>query len=159
MTYHESIISQYQSALAMLKQTVDKCPNDIWNCPNDKGKFWQIAYHALFFTHLYLQDSIDTFTAWSKHRGEYENIGRVQTGEPYSREDVLEFLTFCQNQVTEKVANVVLDAASGFHWLPFNKLELQLYNIRHLSQHTGELMDRVGTRAGVEIDWVSRQPK
>jgi len=27
---------------------------------------------------------------------------------------------------------------SGFDWLPFDKLELQFYNIRHIMQHTGE---------------------
>jgi hypothetical protein len=33
-------------------------------------------------------------------------------------------------------------------------LELQIYSIRHLMQHTGELMDRLGRRTGAEIDWV-----
>jgi hypothetical protein len=46
------------------------------------------------------------------------------------------------------------EAESGFYWLPMNKLELQIYNIRHLQQHTGELMERLGSRAGVEVDWV-----
>ena len=47
-----------------------------------------------------------------------------------------------------------LEATSGFEWLPFSKLELQIYTIRHIQQHTGELMERLGTRANVEIDWV-----
>jgi hypothetical protein len=52
---------------------------------------------------------------------------------------------------------VDLEAASGFFWLPFDKLELQFYTIRHIQQHTGELMERLGTRANVEIDWVGMQ--
>jgi hypothetical protein len=48
---------------------------------------------------------------------------------------------------------MVLDAASGFDWLPFTKFELQLYSIRHIQQHVGELMERLGERA-MEIDWV-----
>lgn len=47
-----------------------------------------------------------------------------------------------------------LEAASGFEWLPFNKLELQIYSIRHIQQHAGELMERLGTRADAEIAWV-----
>ncbi len=38
--------------------------------------------------------------------------------------------------------------------MPFSKLELQFYTIRHIQQHTGEMMERLGTRAGAEIDWV-----
>ena len=70
---------------------------------------------------------------------------------------MLEYLAFCQRQVVERVPQVNLEAASGFDWLPFSKLELQLYTIRHIQQHTGELMERLGTRADVEIDWVGMQ--
>jgi hypothetical protein len=43
---------------------------------------------------------------------------------------------------------------SGFYWLPMNKLELQIYNIRHIHAHAGELAERLSQRAGIEIDWV-----
>lgn len=162
MNYPESIveiiISQYQAALEMLKQTITQCPDSIWNSPDDKTKFWHIAYHALFYTHLYLQDSEQAFTPWSKHRKEYQFIGQ-EIGEPYDKASLLEYLAFCQRQVAERVPQVNLEAASGFDWLPFGKLELQLYTLRHIQQHTGELMERLGTRANVEIDWVGRQPR
>ncbi len=41
------------------------------------------------------------------------------------------------------MAQTRLDADSGFYWLPFNKFELQLYNIRHIQHHTGQLTDRL----------------
>jgi hypothetical protein len=162
MSHPQVIISQYLAALEMLKQTIVQCPDLIWVSPDDKTKFWHIAYHALFYTHLYLQDSEQDFEPWSKHRDEYQFIGQVpwpphappQIGEPYDRESVLEYLAVCQEQVLERVPRLNLEAASGFDWLPFGKLELQLYTIRHIQQHTGELMERLGTRAGVEIDWV-----
>ncbi|HNS50851.1 MAG TPA: hypothetical protein PKO09_06665 [Anaerolineae bacterium] len=44
------------------------------------------------------------------------------------------------------------EAGSGFHWLPFSKLELRHYSIRHLQQHTGELMERLGARSGVSVN-------
>jgi hypothetical protein len=166
MHYPEILMSQYLAALEMLKQTITECPAALWNSPDDKTKFWQIAYHALFYTHLYLQDSEQTFTPWLKHRPEYQFIGQVpwpphsppQIGEPYDQETVLEYLAFCQRQVTERVPQVNGDAPSGFEWLPFSKLELQLYTLRHIQQHTGELMERLGVRANIEIQWVGRQP-
>ena len=158
----EIIISQYLAALEMLKQTIAECPAAVWNSPDDKTKFWHIAYHALFYTHLYLQDSVQSFKPWSKHRKDYQYIGQSpwppysppQIGEPYDQDDVLEYLAVCQQQVRDRVPQLNLEAASGFDWMPFGKLELQFYTIRHIQQHAGELMERLGTRAGVEIDWV-----
>jgi len=47
-----------------------------------------------------------------------------------------------------------MDSPSGFDWQPISKLELQIYNIRHLQQHTGELMERLGSRANLDMDWI-----
>jgi hypothetical protein len=162
MNLPEVIVSQYQASLEMLRQAITRCPDSIWNDPGDKTKFWHIAYHALFYTHLYLQDSEQTFTPWTKHRAEYQFLGQVpwpphtppQIAEPYDKASVLEYLAFCQQQVVERVPHLDLEASSGFDWLRFDKLELQFYTIRHIQQHTGELMERLGTRANVQVDWV-----
>jgi hypothetical protein len=161
MNIQEIIISQYQAALEMLKQTLAKCPDSLWDSPSDKTRVWNIAYHALFYTHFYLQDTAQSFTPWSKHRKDYHRIHQVpqpppapQFGEPYDKESLLEYLAFCQRQVAERVPHLDFESPSGFEWLPFDKLELQIYTIRHLQGHTGELMERLGTRADVEIDWV-----
>jgi hypothetical protein len=165
MNYVEVIRSQYLASLEMLKETITLCPESIWNSPGDKTKFWHIAYHALFYVHLYLQDSERTFTPWVNHRQSYNFIGLrlppgvtpPQVDQPYDKESVLEYLAFCRQQVAERVPQLNLEAASGFSWLPFGKFELQIYSIRHLQQHTGELMERLGTRADVEIHWVGMQ--
>jgi hypothetical protein len=164
--YAPIILSQYLATLEMLKQVITQCPEAIWNNSSDKTKVWQIAYHALFYTHFYLQDSEQAFTPWPKHRNEYQFIGQLpwpphaapQIGEPYSQEAVLEYLEFCQQQVALKVPQLQLEAASGFGWLLFNKLELQFYSIRHLQQHIGELMERLGERTGLEFRWVGMKP-
>ena len=156
------IVSQYLAALEMLKETIAQCPDAIWNDPSDKTKFWHIAYHALFFTHLYLQDTEEDFTPWAKHREGIYSLDQApsapETVEPYDKDSVLEYLAICQQQVAERVPQLDLEAASGFHWLPFGKLELQFLNIRHIQQHTGELMERLGTRADLELPWVGMGP-
>jgi hypothetical protein len=162
MDIKEAIRSQYRAALEMLKQAIVRCPDSLWDDRGYQNRFWHVAYHALFFTHLYLQDSEKTFTPWSKGRSQYQYLGSLpwpphekpQIGEPYNKEDVLEYLELCQEQVEENVAALNLDAESGFHWLPFGKLELQIYNVRHIQQHTGELMERLGTREHIDVDWV-----
>jgi hypothetical protein len=151
MDYQQIIRSQYLATLEMLKQAIEKCPDALWDDPADKNKFWHVAYHALFYTHLYLQPTEQDFKPWGTYRHQHD---LSETADPYTREEVLEYLAFCQQQVEDKVPQLNLDAESGFYWLPLNKAELQIYSIRHLQQHAGELMERLGSRAGVDIDWV-----
>jgi DinB superfamily len=156
------IQAQFLAALEMLKQAVVKCPDSLWNAAEDRNKFWHIAYHALFYTHLYLQDSEKDFKPWENHRDEYQFMGQVpwpphtppKIGEPYTREEMLAYLAFVRKQVQERVPALNLEAASGFDWQPFGKLELQFYNIRHLQQHAGELYERLGARAVIDLDWI-----
>ena len=153
MDYIEVIRSQYLAALEMIKQAIEKCPEELWNPAEDRAPFWHVAYHALFYTHLYLQPRLQDFRPWAKHREEAHRLEQHLTA-VYSPAEVLEYLGLCQQEVKEKTAQLDLEAASGFDWLRFNKLELQFYNIRHLQQHTGELMERLGARAKVDVDWV-----
>jgi hypothetical protein len=150
------LISQYQASLEMLKQTITECPESIWNAASDKNKFWQVAYHALYFTHEYLADSYESFTPWIKHREVYD-FDESQVFEPYDKDTILEYLAFCQQHVAESVPQLDLEAADGHGNRSLNRLELHIYSIRHIMQHTGELMERLGTRTGAEIDWVGQK--
>jgi hypothetical protein len=157
----KAINSQFLAALAMLEQTIERCPADLWDDPQAKDQFWQIAYHALFYTHLYLQESETAFRPWAKYRKDYHFLGPIpwegnrmpDIGEPYTQIEVLEYLALCREEGQARLAEIDFAGPSGFEWLPFTKLELQIYIIRHLQQHTGELGMRLGGR-GVEIGWV-----
>ena len=145
------LVSQYLASLEMLKQTITLCPESLWNAPGDRNKFWQAAYHALFFTHLYVADSEESFTPWIKHRDGYEDFV-THFREPYDKATLLEYLAFCQQEVAHRVPQ--LNMEEGFSGRPYPKLELQIYSIRHIMQHTGELMERLGSRVNAHIDWV-----
>jgi len=151
MEISKIIQSQYLAALEMLKQVIIKCPAELWNAPGDSGTVWQKTYHTIYYVHLYLQDAEKDFKPWDKHH-------EPETGTPFTREDVLEYLLIAQKQVRERVPLLDLNTGSGFDWLPFSKLELQFYNIRHIQQHTGELYERLGAYENIELDWVGRQP-
>ena len=106
------IESQYLAALEMLKQVIVKCPEALWNASGDVDPCWRKAYHALFFVHLYLQDTEQDFRPWQKHHD-------PDTGVPFSQAEVLEYLAFTQKQVRERVPLLNLQAESGFEWLTF----------------------------------------
>jgi hypothetical protein len=163
MNTQKICISQFHAALEMLNQCIQQCPESLWDDESDKNRFWHLTYHALFYTHLYLHPSGEEFVAWEKHRENYNFMGTlpwpphetVTVSEAYTKQELLEFYEVCWAAVNEMIKKIDLTSeTSGFDWIPMGKLELQLYNLRHLQQHTGELMERLGTRAGIDIAWV-----
>ena len=162
MNLADIVISQYLATLEMLKRSIERCPQALWNDPVDRNKFWHVVYHALFYTHLYLQRSMSDFSPWTKHKAGYESFKQLdraiqassQGKEPYTRADIFEYLGLIQQEVKRIVPELVMDGPSGFDWQPISKMELQIYNIRHLQQHTGELMERLGSRANLDMDWI-----
>jgi hypothetical protein len=160
MKIKEIIKSQYLASLAMLQQAIEECPQELWANNDFSNPFWHVVYHALFYTYLYLHPREEEFTPWAKQRKGYHRMSgeEAKNFTPYTQAEMLEFLQFCQKQVEEQVDALDLEAETGFHWLPFNKLELQFYNIRHIMQHTGELSERLGARGEVEVGWVGKKP-
>ncbi len=161
------ITSQYLASLEMMKEVVTKCPDEVWRNRKPTNQFWHVVYHALFYTHLYLQPQEADFTPWSKHRRNLNAFEpppwapeeEVEPGEPFSQTEILDYLALCQQEVHAQLSNLDLEAASGFDWIPLNKLELQFYNIRHLQHHVGELSQRLWAEAGIESGWVGHSPK
>jgi hypothetical protein len=161
MDIKNSLKSQYRASLEMLKGAITACPESLWVDPEFNNPFWQTAFHALFFTHFYLGPSEDDFVPWEKHKEAYVGLGsseeESEEKEPYSKGELLDYLAFCWEFVEEQLNPLDLDAESGFHWLPFDKLELQIYNIRHIMEHTGELYERLSAKSDAEVGWVGRQ--
>lgn len=139
--------SQYLASLAMLKQAIVKCPRDAWDNPQDKDRFWFVAYHTLRYAHLYLKAQDQGFPRWEARR-------HSQQGAPFSKEEILEKLALVEQDVAEQIPLMNLDGKSGYAWIPTNKLELQLDNIRHIQQHAGELYERLSAHK-LRLPWVA----
>ena len=154
----EAIKSQYHAAFAMLKQAIEKCPESMWDDTEYVNPFWRVAYHTLIYTHFYLSPSESDFTPGDIHKDGMQLLGdEAPAANPYSKGDLLAYLELCLAQVESQVDAMDLEGESGFHWLPFDKLELQLYNIRHIQQHTGELCERLGAHGEIEVAWVGKK--
>ena len=127
-----------------------------------ENRFWHIAYHVLFYTHLYLADDEEAFEAWAHSRKDYELFDPVpwlpgftpEIDEPYTKEQIMGFVDHCREEVDRRIPSLDPEAESGFFWLPFSKLELQFYNIRHIQHHTAQLADRLRNHASIGVVWV-----
>ena len=143
---------QYHAALAMLREAIERCPDEEWLSRDHKNTFWQVAYHVLFFTHLYLQPNEAAFVTWSQHHGDDDGT----KGEPYSKAQVLEYWGFVDTAVDAAVDSLNLESTeSGFSWFKMSKLEHQFVNIRHIQHHAAQLADRLRSAADIGVTWVS----
>lgn len=158
--------SQYHASLAMLGEAIQRCPDHVWLGTEHRNQFWQIAYHTLFFTHLYLQPDEAAFLPWEHHQGRVQhpdgiagpadpNSSLPLIPNPYTKAQVLEYWNFCNQMVDGAVDRLNLDSPqSGFHWYRMSKLEHQFVNIRHTQHHAAQLADRLRSAANVGIKWV-----
>lgn len=141
--------SQFLASLAMLKQAVVKCPPEAWDDPRDRDRFWFIAYHALRFAHQYLNAGEKGFPRWEHRR-------HSAPGRPFLKEEILERLGRVEQDVIEQIPIMDLDAPTGATGALANKLELQIYNIRHIQQHAGELYERLSPY-DLKLEWASQR--
>ena len=163
MDIKKSIASQYYASLEMLKQAVEACPEELWYDTGYTNPFWRTAFHALYYTHLYLQPTEQDFIPWQGLDEQYRVLGSSpdleEMVEPLSKESIAAYIAFCHQEVEKQVAALDPSAESGFSWIPLDKFEHQLYSIRHIMQHTGELFERLGESGGPELHWVGGKPE
>ena len=167
MDARRTLTDQYHASLAMLADAIRRCPDDLWTDAAYPNKFWHVAYHALFFAHLYLQKDVASFVAWEHHRAEYQFLGPLpwpphrmpNIGAPYTTEEALDFWELCDAMVDNAVSQMDLEAAdSGFWWYKVSKLEHQIINIRHIQHHAGQLADRLRSNVRTGVEWIGGKP-
>ena len=151
MDIKQILQSQYLSALAMLKQAIVKCPSEAWDSPQDKDRFWFAAYHTLRYAHQYLKARDKGYPRW-------EQRCHSNPGKPFSKEEILERLAIVERDVVEQISIMDLKENTGATGHLTNKLELQIYNIRHIQQHTGELYQKLSAYP-VKLGWASQRYK
>jgi hypothetical protein len=59
--------SQYHATLTMMRDAIERCPEELWYSSEYRNPFWRIAYHALYYTHFYLQPDANSFRPWERH--------------------------------------------------------------------------------------------
>jgi hypothetical protein len=160
----EVLHSQYAAALAMLEQCIAACRDEHWEGRIANGTFRQIAYHTLFFTDLYLTPACDEFRLRDvHHRGGDERGPTLSSG--LDKAETLSYVRICRTKSRESIdAETEASLAGPSGWRDgVNRVELHVYNIRHIQHHAGalsaylrrvdpELMNHPGRR----LKWVGR---
>ncbi len=165
-TLRHLLKSQYHAVLAMLREAIERCPDELWLRPQQRNAYWQVAYHALFFTHFYLHREHTAFKPWAGHQSANQNPDGIPCRpdpastlplipEPYTRAQAMAYWDVCDGMVDAAVDALDLHAAEcGFPWYKMSKLEHQFVNLRHLQHHTAQLADRLRLWLDVGVAWV-----
>jgi hypothetical protein len=158
-----AIISQYKAALKMLMDVITKCPDELWDDNNYASSYWHIVYHALFYAAFYSSTGPETFIPWEKHKKNYNFLGTIgadgvsfKIENTYSKVELMDYAEMIFNNMESAVTKLNDDEKCAFYWLPISTMELQLYNIRHLQHHTGQLVERLHQNGIRGINWVGR---
>src|SRR5262252_2900343 len=142
--------SQYHASLAMLREAIERFPDETWYDNRPVNACWQIAYHTLFFTELYLGENSAAYRGWPGHQANVQNPDGMGgphpdstlpvTPKPYSQADTLEYWRVVDSMVDGAIDAMDLgNKESGFPWYKISKLEHQLVNIRHVQHGAAQL--------------------
>jgi hypothetical protein len=137
------LAGQFEAALCMMNDCLAKCPSDQWDGRVAKYPFWQVAYHTLCFADLYLTESEAAFAlrgdlhpaGWSEFHDEFPS-------RRFDERELAAYLAICRQKAVETIAAETAESLgrpTGFHWLRFSRLELHVYNIRHIQHHAGQM--------------------
>lgn len=142
LEYVKQILTrQFEAALAMLHECIEKCPPEHWDGKIGNKTFRETAYHTLFFVDLYLSPNEESFALRElNQRGGDEREPVVSPG--LARDDTLEYLAICREKMFATLSAETresLEGPSGFSWKKYSRGELHINSIRHVQHHTGQL--------------------
>jgi hypothetical protein len=100
----QALKEQYHAGLAMLDECVAKCPDDLWTAGTEPRFFWRIAFHAVYFTHLYLGQNLAVYQPWPgrpegclelwQEPWSMEPYDLPQDIQPYTRQQIQEYIAY-----------------------------------------------------------------
>ncbi len=143
----------------MLREAIEKCPDEVWEGGTHPRNPWRIAFHALFYTHLYLMPNQEAFEPWAKNRKMcrvlWDDDEEPAPIEPaYSKAELIEYLQLVKENLDEWIDALDLEAPDcGIPWYDMPKLDHQLLTLRHLGIHLGQIQELVFA-AGGDLNWV-----
>ena len=162
----QALKEQYHASLAMLAECVQKCPDDLWTSGTYPRAFWRIAFHAAYYTHLYLGQNEDVYQPWPDRpegcpelwqKPSVEPYDLPEDFAPYTQKQLLDYIAYIHSLIAPTVETLDLDAQeTGIPWYKnMSKLSHQLLNLRHIQGHVGQLSELLMAR-GIDTDWISK---
>jgi hypothetical protein len=164
-----AVMGQYGAALSMLAGSIERADRETWLAPVAQFPFWHVAYHTLYYADLYLSPNEQAHRPQPFHLPDYNFLGpqswapdkKFVADRPYDKNTLAAYAETCRAKAKVAIplqSEADLAGPSGFSWLNFTRLELHLYNIRHIQHHTGQLTAALRRRGAEGTPWVGSAP-
>jgi hypothetical protein len=162
MDVKSALKTQYKGGLEMLRQCIERCPEDRWTSGQYPRSYDRIATHAVFFTDLYMRQTEAAHKNWQDITPEsYADLDEDAPPNTHvDRQHLLDYLDYVYSEVDKTVDGLDLATEDpGFHWYKnISKMEHQMMNLRHLQGHVGQLSELLMAQ-GIDIDWIAKHPR
>ena len=163
-TVKAALLGQFNASLYTLRDCVLKCPAELWFERVGHDPYWYVAYHTLYFTDFYLEEDEAAFRPQPFHREDDELLGPRPwpSATPPGREvaytpDVIKgYVAHCRAKAAAVIGAetaATLSGPSGFARRKTSRLELHVYNTRHVQHHAAHLSLRLLQTTGSGADW------
>jgi hypothetical protein len=157
--FKQSLTSQFEAGLSMLRDCVRQCSDAHWDGPIAKYPFWQVAYHTLCFVDLYLSPTRELFVFRSDlHPNGYDEFMEEYPSRRFERGELLAYAGICREKAVSAIGVETaqsLAGPSGFSWMKVTRAEMHIYNLRHLQHHVGALGAYLRrTEPSIDPQWV-----
>lgn len=162
-TIADILASQYKASLGMLRDALHKVPKEQWTSADYSNPNWQIAYHVVWATKLYLGTNIESYIAFENTIEGAESLGGTKDWEKpeagikiegfHTKEELLSFIDNIEYNLESAIEVVPLNDNSGFEWYPYTRLELHINNIRHIQHHTAQIIERLKAKGITGFSW------
>ena len=147
---------EFGAAIDMLENAVDACPESLWN---GESKFWYNAYHVIFFLDYYLTEEEDKFHPPVPFTlSEFNPDGELPES-VYDKSELITYIRYCREKCRKLISELNdenLQKRFINKYRNYSRLEIIIYNMRHVQHHAGQL-NLLLRQNGIEPpDWVSR---
>lgn len=176
-----SLWRQFGAVIDMLDNALVACPDTLWTrrvwrdspadpplppvFPPQFTEFWYVAYHTLFWLNLYLSGSSEEeFSPPAPFTLAELDPEAALPDRPYTKEELRAYLASTRQKCRTTLLTLTDERARqlvSYPWAegqPVSYLELQIYNMRHVQEHTAQLSLLLGRHGipGEALDWVPR---
>ncbi|MBK8433594.1 MAG: DinB family protein [Chloroflexi bacterium] len=150
---------QFAIPIDMLRNALRDCPDELWETPlwadepdqwvaKGFSQFWYLGYHTLFWLDLYLTGAEEGFAPPAPF-DLVEMVDGETLPRTYTRAELLGYWAECRQRCEATILALSTEQAQQlcvFPWgtVPFG--ELLLYNMRHVQEHSAQLLMFLGNQ-------------
>jgi len=149
---------QFGASIDMLESSILVCPESFW----DKKDFWYSVYHTIFWIDYYSSTDPDAFSPPEPFTLSELDPKGISPERVYLKKELLEYLEYSSNKVFFLIDGLNEETSKERFITKkknYNRIEMILYNMRHVQHHVGQLNFLLRQNEDVAGQWVSQTNK